>query len=223
MEGEVKARERGMFVVFEGADGCGKTTQISRLAGYVKKHHKYQELVLAREPTKKADEIRRRLKEDLDAYAGADEFATLYFDDRIGHTARVLIPNLDNGLLVLCDRYSMSTCAYQWAQGATIQSLIKMHKHKDILVPDITFFLDIDLETAIRRVHGRGGDKDKFERDKRFVEDVIYKYRALVKDERYEDVFGKVVTIDGARSEDEVASDIEREFRKVYNSPLINS
>jgi len=91
----------------------------------------------------KSSEIKRKLETEKDAYSGAEEIAELHVEDRARHTQKLIRPNLRAGAVVLCSRYTLSTCAYQWAQGLSLSKLLEMHEHRGILIPDVTFFLDV--------------------------------------------------------------------------------
>lgn len=128
---------RGMFIVFEGVDGSGEDTQLDILYKKIKSRDKYQDALATHEPWKNS-EIKKRLKEDKDAYSAPEEMADLYIGDRTDHSYTLIKPNLDAGVIVLCSRYKMSTCAFQPAQGMSLDKLLKMHEHRGILVPDVT-------------------------------------------------------------------------------------
>jgi len=134
---EVK-RER--FIVFEGIDGAGTSTQLIESVRYLESLDKYQDVLRTHEPWK-SGEIKRKLAEDRDAYSDGLKMAELYVQDRIQHTKELVQPILDKGVFVLSDRYSMSTCAYQSTQRVDLNELIKMHDLSRVLVPDITFLL----------------------------------------------------------------------------------
>ena len=119
-------RKRGMFIVFEGSDGSGKGTQMINLAGHIKDLDKYKDVILTHEPWR-SEEIKRKLKEDKEAYSDGIKMAGLYVNDRINHSEEIN-SRLNEGYFVLCDRYKLSTCAYQWTQGVDLYRLLKMHE-----------------------------------------------------------------------------------------------
>ncbi|MEK6926079.1 MAG: dTMP kinase [Nanoarchaeota archaeon] len=206
--------KKGLFFVFEGIDGAGTSTHVHRLAERIEQHNKYQDVLKTHEPWKSA-EIKKRLEEDSDAYSNAYEMADLYVDDRAKHSYRLIRPNLEAGVVVICSRYKMSTCAYQWVQGMDLHELLQMHKERGIITPDLTFFLDVPPEIAQERIASRKA-KEKFE-DIEFAKRLVDSYNALRALSKFDErIFGKVVRIDGNREVEEVSDDIFEEFLSVY-------
>ena len=204
-----------------GIDGAGTTTELPYLTAHIKELSKYNDVLETHEPWK-SDEIKRRLAEDPDAFSGGLEMSRLYVEDRVEHTRRLVMPNLKEDVFVLSDRYSMSTCAYQWAQGVKLDHLLDLHRNRVlndmILKPDITFYLDVSSEVAAERIGKRGESQEKFEQDK-FRKVLIEKYRSLVEGfSANEDIFGKVVRINGELPIEEVALDIKHCFNEFYDS-----
>lgn len=208
--------KRGLFVVFEGVDGCGKSTQLSKLFEYICSLNKYIDIIKTHEPWK-SKEIKRKLKEDKDAYSDALGMAKLYIEDRINHAGE-MNSRLENGYFVLCDRYKMSTCAYQWTQGIDLFRLFKMHESSEIIKPEVTYFIDVSAEVAQERRLKRG-DKDKFE-DWRFQNDLIAHYHNLINRNDSYHLFGKIVEINGRGSIDEVFRRVREAFNPFYNEWL---
>lgn len=155
--------KKGLFITFEGIDGCGKTTQINLLNDYLK--NKNYNTVLTLEPG--GCEIGKSLRQILlhhDGFVDDTCELLLYLADRAQHTKTVILDNINKGNMVLCDRYIDSTVAYQgYARGGDIE---KINLLNDIatkgLKPDITFLFDIDVETAQTRV---GSQKDRLEKE----------------------------------------------------------
>jgi len=213
------AEKRGLFIVFEGIDGCGKSTQLWQLAQNIERRDKYLDIVRTHEPWNNK-EIKRRLKEDKDAYSGALEMARLFVDEsRVPHTQQLIRPRLEEGYMVLCDRYSMSTCAYQWAQGASLDELISMHRYNVILTPDITFLVDVPVSVCIERRKKRGDPPEKFDSPD-FAERLRETYLSLAeKAKKGFDhwLFGNVEVINGNHSIGDVACIINESFQQLYN------
>ena len=155
--------KKGLFITFEGADGCGKTTQQGLCAEYLKENG--IEVILSREPG--ATALGVKLREILLHYPDpvASECETfLYLADRAQHIQEKIIPALEEGKIILCDRHTDSNIAYQgYGRGIDID---KVKYLNDIAVagvkPDITFVFDVDSEIAQERV---GKNKDRMEKE----------------------------------------------------------
>jgi len=194
-----------MFITFEGIDGSGKTTQLRRVAP------RFPDAVLTKEPggTPTADRIRAIL---LDAASKLDPLAEvlLFAASRHQHVTEVIRPALDAGRVVLCDRYTDATLAYQ-GFGRLID-LDRLRLLNDwatgSLTPDRTLLFDIDEETGLRRARGRGGEELRFEaEDLRFYRRVREGYLALAESEPK-----RFVVIDANGTEDEVAARVAEVF-----------
>lgn len=156
----------GKFLAFEGPEGSGKSTQIRRLAEALKNHGR--EVVLSREPggTAFGDEIRRLL---LDHSSGNLQPATelaLMLAQRSEHLARVIVPGLEKGAVVLTDRYLDSSLAYQ-GYGRGFDPAMIRRTHLDLLgpcLPDLTILFDIDPQIGLERArHGGRRTHDRLE------------------------------------------------------------
>ncbi|MBM3247123.1 dTMP kinase [Candidatus Pacearchaeota archaeon] len=186
--------KRGYFISFEGIDGCGKSTQIWLLGKYMFDLNKYTHMVMTREPWRNAD-IRAILKQDSDPYSQARKLAELFVNDRKEHVTELIAPKLERGHHVISDRFDLSTLAYQQAQGIPVQELIAMHQ--GILMPDLTFIVDVPVEVAIQRMKkdAKRQEEQKFEKSKEFIEKLRANYLAL------KDLPGRrIVIIDGTPS-----------------------
>lgn len=152
---------KGLFITFEGIDGCGKTTQLNLLAEYLKQ--KGSEVVITREPG--AAGLGKKLREILLNYDGevspnCESF--LFLADRAQHIDTLVKPSIETGKIVLCDRHTDSTIAYQGYGRGLDLGQIKMLNNlaTNGIKPDLTFVFDIDVETAQSRV---GKTKDRME------------------------------------------------------------
>ena len=217
---------RGLFITFEGPDRVGKSTQVYSLTKHIKALDKYQDVLETHEPWK-SKEIKRRLEQDRDAYSGGLEMAELYIEDRAKHTQKLIRPNLRTEAIVISDRYKMSTCAYQWAQGVKLQELLEMHEYRGILIPDLTFCFDAPIEVLIERgvkrqvEEGKAetGVVEKFEKDNLFANKVLEAYRCLSHMAQVDQTtFGKVVVIDATKSIGDISRDISSHFDVLYSS-----
>lgn len=152
---------KGLFITFEGMDGCGKTTQLNLLASYLKE--KGHEIVITREPGSVG--LGERIREILLNYDGevsSNAEAFLFLADRAQHIDTIVKPALEAGKIVLCDRHTDSTIAYQgYGRGVDIEQIKMLNRLATSgLVPDLTFVFDIDVETSALRV---GKNKDRME------------------------------------------------------------
>lgn len=152
---------KGLFITFEGGDGCGKTTQIKLLDEYLRS--KGYKTLLTREPGSKG--LGEKLREILLNYDGevspvCESF--LFLADRAQHVDCIIKPALEEGIIVLCDRHIDSTVAYQgYGRGLDLEQIQNLNNIATSgLKPDLTIVLDVDVETSQKRV---GVEKDRME------------------------------------------------------------
>ena len=152
---------KGLFITFEGGDGCGKTTQIKLLDEYLR--NKGYQTVLTREPGAKG--LGEKIREILLNYDGdvsnrCESF--LFLADRAQNIDCIVKPALEEGAIVICDRHTDSSVAYQgYGRGLDIDRIKKLNLiATDGLIPDLTIVLDVDVETSQARV---GSEKDRME------------------------------------------------------------
>jgi dTMP kinase len=160
----------GFFLTIEGVDGAGKSTQARQLVERLRREGR--EVVLTREPggAPGAEEIRKLL---LTGEAGRWSPVTetlLFFAARRDHVERLIAPALARGAVVICDRFTDSTRAYQatarpaeGAAGADRALIDLLHREVIGLDPDLTLIFDMDPEAALRRGLARGIDEARFE------------------------------------------------------------
>lgn len=149
-----------MFITFEGIDGCGKTTQSKLLAKYLRQIYGESNIILSREPggTDFAEKIREILL--FDSINSISELL-LIVSARYEHIKSLLLPALERGKIVICDRFIDSTIAYQgYGLGVDINLVQKLHDLLNIRDPDVTFILDISVDIAL----SRADDKNKYEK-----------------------------------------------------------
>ena len=171
-----------LFITFEGADGCGKTTQIELLDKYLQE--KGFKTLVTREPGAKG--LGEKLREILLNYDGevspnCESF--LFLADRAQHVDCVIKPALKKGIIVLCDRHTDSTVAYQgYGRQLDIEQIKKLNKIAvNGLKPNLTIVFDIDIETSMQRV---GKTKDRMESaGSEFFNRVRNGYLAIAKEE----------------------------------------
>ncbi len=157
----MKKEKRGYFITFEGADGCGKTTQTELIKKYL--DNKNIENILTREPG--GSELGVHLRKILLHYEKpvsniAETF--LYLADRAQHIEYKIKPALEEGKIVLCDRHTDSTLAYQgYGRNQDIETIQGLNKIAvNSILPDLTIVFDVESETAQKRLTG---EKDRLE------------------------------------------------------------
>lgn len=205
---------RGLFITLEGLDGSGKTTQINRLSAWLKRRgHAH---VVTRQPggTATGDRVRALVLDSRSTPLAPMAEMALMFADRAQAIAEVIEPALAAGRIVLCDRFTDSTEAYQGG-GRELGSEPVLELHRLIcanLQPDLTVLLLPSLESSLQRnlararnrnqrlIEQTGQDESRFEQEKdAFYRRVWEKYREIAKREP-----DRVVLIGGDLSIDEV-------------------
>ncbi len=203
--------EKGLFITFEGADGCGKTTQLNLLAEYLKE--KGFEVLTTREPGAKG--LGEKLREILLNYDGnvSDRCESfLFLADRAQHIDMVINPAVNEGKIVLCDRHTDSTVAYQgYGRGLDLEQIKKLN---EIAVngrkPDLTIIFDVDIETSMKRV---GETKDRMESSGTdFFNRVRQGYLEIAKQEP-----DRVKVVDATKSVEEIHRQVADIFRTSFN------
>lgn len=151
----------GLFITFEGADGCGKTTQLNLLKTYLESQG--EEVLVTREPGGKG--LGEKFREILLNYDGVvsercESF--LFLADRAQNIDTIVKPAVNSGKIVLCDRHIDSSVAYQgYGRGLDIEEIKQLNTlATGGLLPDLTLVFDIDIETSMQRV---GKEKDRME------------------------------------------------------------
>jgi dTMP kinase len=180
----------GIFICIEGLDGCGKTTQAKLL---VKRLRKTRETIYTAEPSK--GEIGRLVKK---CYLHAEKRgsvtveALLFAADRLEHLKDEVLPALDEGKIVVSDRYVFSSLAYQGAAGLDLEWIEKINEHA--VSPDLAIFIDVQPETVIHRLKRKRSVMENLQTQLK-VREVYLKYVEL----------GKLVRIDGNKPRREVS------------------
>ena len=213
------AARRGRFIVLEGIDGSGTTTQLNVLrdhyrragrraffthepsdgpAGMLIRLALQKRLVGANFDLHDPDDARPAAAADFDAQA----LALLFAADRADHVATQVRPNLDAGRDVICDRYLLSTLAYQ-GQHADLEWLIEINR--PAIVPDLTIFLDVPPAEAEERMRGSRWKKEIFETPEQ-QRRVRSRYFELI--QRYIPKVGRVEILDASRPAAEVSTDL---------------
>ena len=189
----------GKFIVFEGPDGSGTTTQANLLFKYLKKQGK--KVFLTGEPTRSliGGLIEGQISGD---WQSSPECLQLLFTaDRAHHLEKEIIPLLKKGITVICTRYILSTLAYGNLEIKDEKWLIEINKK--FIWPDITFLLKVGPETCIQRIKKERFHKELFEKEEK-LKKVLKNYLKFAK--RFKNIY----IIDGEKPIKEVFQDIKK-------------
>lgn len=195
---------KGRLITFCGLDGCGKTTQIARLAAYLE--GRGVPVFLTRQPT---DFVRNttifRGYMDTPDHAPYDyqALSLLCAADRVQHSNRVILPKLEEGYTVISDRYFYSCLANLRARGYRRDRWI-YEIAAEIPRPDLAFFLDVEVDIAVRRVRARAAERDRYI-DLALQHRLREEYRALAAEE------GHGIMLSTLQPEEACAARIRRE------------
>lgn len=198
---------QGIFISFEGIEGCGKTSQVALLAATLRKRG--YEVTETREPggTTIGKHIRQLVLSSEDPLVLKAELL-LMLADRAQHVTEIIIPALKNNQIVICDRFSDSTIAYQgFGRGLHVETLHKMNNFASFsIVPNITFLLDIAVADGLERARQRRGTNsvDRFEKlDEAFHERVHQGFLQIAEADQK-----RIRKIDALRSQEEIHQEI---------------
>lgn len=165
---------RGLFIVLEGIDGCGKTEQVGRLVAWLREQG--YEVVQTCEPTGGPWGRRFRAWARGETEASPEQVLEYFIEDRREHVAEVIEPALRRGAVIVCDRYVASTLAYQAAHGVPRETLRARMADEGFPEPDGVFWLRIAPDRALARKGANAGER--FERAP-FLARVDHEYAAL--------------------------------------------
>jgi len=203
----------GKFIVFEGVEGCGKTTQLQRLQQWLMPQWPHP-VVTTREPggTKLGGELRQILLTPRDGEAIQERAELfLYAADRAQHIEGLIKPQLAAGAIVLCDRYTDSTVAYQgYGRGLSLELIAQINQlATNGLTSDLTLWLDVDVEIGLARAKKRSSP-DRFEQATLdFHRRIQAGYQALATANR-----DRIVRVDASLSVDRVTAQIQQILSK---------
>ena len=175
---------RKLFITFEGVEGSGKTTQKNMLHAHLLRLN--MDVVSTHEPggTRIGEDIRRILLDPANKELHAMTETILYAADRAQHVYEVIKPALNQGKIVICDRYVDSTLAYQGvARRVGMEGIQNLNEWiTDDLYPDITFLLEIPYKVGLKRMEKRNRGADRMENQPdSFHEQVQEAYKTLAK------------------------------------------
>jgi dTMP kinase len=185
--------KKGIFIVIEGLDGSGKTTQANFLARKLEKTNK---VLLTAEPS--LGKIGTFIREDClyeDKRLPTEAEALLFAADRIEHMNNEIKPALDEGKLVICDRYFYSSLAYQGSSGLSLDWIKTINARA--LQPDFSIFIDVPPEKVIERLQRKKSVMETLETQQR-VREVYLKYVEK----------GELIRVNGDNAKDVVAEEL---------------
>ena len=202
----------GKFISFEGIDGCGKSTQAKILSEeLISCGHK---ILLTREPggSDGAEEIRNLLLTGNTDRWSAETEILLFTAARRDHLERTILPALENGLAVICDRFSDSTRVYQGVTRGDLRNLVDQLDSAMIpRQPDITVLIDLDPTISLARAIERSNNEARFED---FGVEMQIKLRKGFLTLAHE-FPNRFMVIDGSRNEAEVAENISKRLHEI--------
>ncbi len=204
MSETITEKQHGLLITFEGIDGCGKSTQLLKVRDQLLETG--WDVITTREPggTHVGDAIREILLSPSYHNMTIETEILLYAASRVQHVDEVILPALGEGKVVICDRFLDSSVAYQGAQFSREQVTKFNQLAWQKVMPDITFFIDINASEAFKRI---GTNKDRIEnRGLKFQEQVRQNYLYLAKEN-----YDRIIIVDGDKDEEQV-------FEKIWGT-----
>ena len=198
-------KEKGYFISFEGIDGSGKSTQIKHLAQFLE--NLGFAVVITREPGGSigGEQIRNLLLQGETDRWSAETEILLFTAARRDHLERIILPALEDGKVVICDRFTDSTRMYQGMRGPSLRNLVELLNEKVIKCdPDLTIIIDINPETGLKRAKSRKTVEERFED---FGVELQMKMRQGFI-ELAKEFSNRIEVVNGQQSVDELAQDI---------------
>ena len=197
-----------MFITFEGIEGSGKSTQIQLLKEFFEK--KAQKAFFTKEPG--SSEVGKKIRSILlnkENKISPQTEIFLIFADRVQHVQEIIKPNLNEGKIVISDRYYDSSIAYQGQrEGVDKTEIYELINMLDLPTPDITFLLDLPVDIGLKRAKNRAS-LDRFESEEiSFHEGVRQNYLDL-----QEQNLERIVKIDALQTPDEIFSNILKKIK----------
>jgi len=206
--------KNGLFITFEGVDGSGKTTQIRKLRDSLETQGIAVDLI--REPggTAIGEQIRNLLLDKSNGEMSSETELLLYEAARSQIVRERILPSLKAGRVVICDRFFDSTTAYQgYGRGLDLGDIERLNRWATGgLEPDLTFFLDLPVKDAMRRMEGRLIDSDRLEEEG-------YEFLSRVRDGYLEILArnSRMVLLDATTPIDSIYKQIQSKVWEVIN------
>lgn len=204
--------KRGLFLTLEGVDGCGKSTQLSRLTKYLEE--KGLDVLLTREPGGCAisEQVREMLLSPENKEMSAETEMLLYAAARTQHITEKILPALEAGKVVLCDRYLDSSIAYQGYGRQLGEERVRQANWyaQERCMPDATFLLLLEVERSFERIQKGRDHTDRLEQEGRnFFERVDFGFHALAQKEE------RVRIIDASGNVEQVWAELREKVDEV--------
>ena len=213
----------GAFITFEGIEGSGKSTQISRLLLHLTEQGRL--VRLTREPggTPIGDQVRRILLDPANRLLDPTAELLLYAASRAQHLREVILPAIAAGRTVLCDRFSDATLAYQgYGRGLSIPTIRELDRIVTAgLRPALTILLDLPAETGLGRARGRNTSQGLHNEARFENEDLLFHnrvrdgYLRLAQEEP-----GRIRIVNAARTPEEIQDDVRTIVDEVLNKTI---
>ena len=189
---------KGLFITFEGGEGSGKTTLIEGLVEYLESRN--LKVIKTREPggIKISEDIRNVILDVNNTKMDQITEALLYAASRRQHLVEKVIPYLNEGYIVICDRFLDSSLAYQGhARGIGIDKVYNINlSATDGILPDLTLFIDVRPEVGLKRISSNNREQNRLDLEKMSFHEKVYEgYKIIL--ERFKD---RVVSVNGEQS-----------------------
>jgi len=216
----MKRHPNGLFVVFEGIDRCGKLTQLHKARDWLEEVYPDRFIAFFSEPNDQSSPIGRRirqiLKHELKSPNNPLEFQRMFVIDRAQNIFCFLEPLLENGAIVLVERYAHSTLAFGMLD-CPLDNLVELHEQvigPNMIWPDLAFIFDISPEGALKRLAASQDAPQYFERKEK-LERVRRNYLEISKRKD----LGRMVIVNAERTPEEIFEEVKKLLLPIINSP----
>lgn len=194
---------KSRFIVFEGIDGSGKSTQCSLLYNFIKSGDIPVRLLAEPTSGEYGQRIRKMLRGEFTA--SVDEQISLFIEDRQQDYDLNIRPSLENGVTIVMDRYFYSNAAYQGSEAVPPAEIIRRNTGRGFPVPDRIYFIDIDPAEAMRRIESRNGPGGSELFEKRSFLEKVRKNFLTIADNRF-------LRIDGTLNREKIFNIIKEDY-----------
>ncbi len=208
----------GLFITLEGPDGAGKTTQVRRLTDWLVEQR--IPFIVTREPggTAISDAVRSVLLDPTNKEMGSQTEILLYAASRAQHIHEKILPALERGWVVLCDRFVDASVAYQgYGLEMPIESIESINAFATGgLIPDRTYLIDLPSDIGRERLEARSGRLESQDLDR--IEQKQLSYHERVRDgfrRIYKENPKRILLVDGTQTEDQVYNVIKEDLTRV--------